>query len=260
MFIAVGPGLGSTDGMQLQIAAQKIVIVVTLLVVGMQAFSIATRRRSRSDSSATLATAAATTTEPAQATGPRTRLPGVDLARAIAMLGMVYVHTRDNLPVIAAPDRALMWVNVWVGPLFVLVAGIGLSLGWRHRRTTRFRSMVLVRAAALLLIGLWLESLFLGSILQYFAIFFVLGVLALKASRRVLLGLSAACLVAGPLVITFLLRAGDITLFLGRRPWHRRTWRPGGAHPRAHGRRPVPRDRLVRVLLRRHGARPARPH
>ena len=210
--IIIGPGLGSTEGMRLQIAAQKIVIVVTLLIVAMQAFSIATRRRSHPDPTETAT--AATAVRKAKRTEPRSRLAGVDLARAIAMFGMLIVHTRDNTPVLSAPDRALMWVNVWVGPLFVLVAGVGLSLGWQHRRATRFRTMVLLRAAALLLIGLWLESLFLGSILQYFAIFFVFGVLALGASRRVLLGLSAACLVAGPLVITFLLRAGEITLFL----------------------------------------------
>jgi uncharacterized protein len=208
VFIVIGPGLGSTEGMRLQITAQKIVIAVTLLVICMQAFSIARRRVSSAD-------ATASTIETVKGPGRPPRLAGVDLARAVAMFGMLIVHTRDNFPVISAPDRALMWVNVWVGPLFVLVAGVGLSLGWQHRGATRFRSMVLLRAVALLLIGLWLESLFLGSILQYFAIFFVLGVLVLGASRRVLLGLSAACLVAGPLVITFLLRAGNITLFLG---------------------------------------------
>lgn len=209
--IVFGPGLGSTDGMSMQIAAQKIVVVVTVLLVGMQALSIATRRRSEPEATAV----GAATRASSMGSEPQSRLPGVDLARAVAMLGMLIVHTKDNLPIIAAPDRALMWVNVWVGPLFVLVAGVGLSLGWRHRRTTRFRTMVLLRAAALLVIGLWLESIFIGSILQYFAVFFALGVLALRASRRVLVALSAACLVVGPLVITFLLRRGSITLFLG---------------------------------------------
>jgi hypothetical protein len=215
--IVFGPGLGSTEGMSLQVAAQKVVVVVTMLLVGMQALSIATRRRS---APATAAASASSThrngsTPHVNGSTPRGRLPGVDLARAVAMLGMLIVHTKDNLPIIAAPDRALIWVNVWVGPLFALVAGVGLSLGWRHRRTTRFRTMVLLRAAALLLIGLWLESLFIGSILQYFAIYFALGVLALRASRRVLVALAAACIVLGPLVITFLLRQGTITLFLG---------------------------------------------
>jgi uncharacterized membrane protein YeiB len=75
--------------------------------------------------------------------------------------------------------------------------------------------MVLLRSAALLLIGLWLETQFFGSILQYYAIYFVIGLLAVGLSRRALLGLAAACLVVGPLVITFLLHRGVITLLPG---------------------------------------------
>ena len=63
------------------------------------------------------------------------RVRGVDLARAIAMLGMLIVHTLITPR--SAWDRALVWVNVWTAPLFVLVAGVGLSLGWRRRPTTR---------------------------------------------------------------------------------------------------------------------------
>lgn len=202
LLIAFGPGLGSGSGIVLQVTAQKLVVVLLVVVVAWQVRSLAPRRRPGWASTPT-------------ATEPAVRLPGVDLARAVAMLGMLVVHTRDNAPVLAAPDRALMWVNVWVGPLFVLVAGVGLTLGWRHRRTTRFRTTVLLRAAALLLIGLWLESLFLGSILQYFAVYFALGVLVLRARTRVLVGLSAACLVLGPLLITYLVHTGSITLFLG---------------------------------------------
>ncbi|MBV9950779.1 MAG: DUF1624 domain-containing protein [Acidimicrobiia bacterium] len=139
-----------------------------------------------------------------------TRLAGVDLARAIAMLGMLIVHTLVTPR--SAGDRALIWVNVWVAPLFVLVAGVGLSLGWQHRRTTRTGALVVVRAAALLVIGLLLATQFYGAILQYFALYFVLGVVALRLGRRALVALAGACLVIGPLVITFLVHTGSITL------------------------------------------------
>ena len=138
------------------------------------------------------------------------RIPGVDLARAFAMLGMLVVHTR--LEPQTASDRAFAWANVWAGPMFTLIAGTGLSLGWRYRRTTRTQGMVVVRAAALLLIGVWLETQMFGSILQYFAVYFLLGLLALRLGVRALLALAAACLVLGPLLITVLVRRGSVTL------------------------------------------------
>jgi hypothetical protein len=138
------------------------------------------------------------------------RLAGLDLARALAMLALLVVHTR--LEPQTASDRAFAWTNVWAGPMFTLVAGVGLSLAFRNPRTTRMRGVVVVRAAALLLIGVWLETQMFGSILQYFAAYFVLGLLALRLGVRALLALSAACIVLGPLLISFLVRRGTITL------------------------------------------------
>ena len=96
--------------------------------------------------------------------------------------------------------------------MFALIAGTGLSLAWRYRRTTRLQGIVVVRAAALLLIGVWLETQMYGSILQYFAVYFLLGLLALRLGVRGLLALAAACLVLGPLLITVLVRRGTVTL------------------------------------------------
>jgi uncharacterized membrane protein YeiB len=138
------------------------------------------------------------------------RLGGIDLARAIAMFGMLIGHTLKTEA--TAPDRALLWVRVWVAPLFVLLAGVGLSLAWRNRRTTRPRAMIVGRACALLLIGLWLATQFYGSILQYAALYMVLGVLVLGAGQRTLVCLSAACLLVGPLLLTYLVHTGTITL------------------------------------------------
>jgi uncharacterized protein len=138
------------------------------------------------------------------------RLPGLDLARAFAMLGMLVVHTR--LEPENATERAFAWANVWTGPMFALVAGVGLSLAWAHRRTTRTRAVVVVRAAALLLIGVLLETQMFGSILQYFAVYFVVGLLALRLGVRALFAIAGTCLLVGPLVITYLVRHGTISL------------------------------------------------
>lgn len=94
--------------------------------------------------------------------------------------------------------------------LFVLVAGVGVTLLSRSVSGTRrtIRAKLLWRSALLLPAGLALQELDHGAnvILQDYALFFVLAILALDLSRRWLLGLSIAFAVTGP-VLYFLGRA-----------------------------------------------------
>ena len=143
--------------------------------------------------------------------------------------------------------------------MFALIAGTGLSLAWRYRRTTRLQGIVVVRAAALLLIGVWLETQMYGSdppVLR--------RLLPPRAPRRSG-SVSAACspsprrascsghcsspssCAAGPSR-----SATAPTGFRGAR-------RSRGPAPGADRRRPLPRGRVVRVLLPRHGDRSAGP-
>ena len=143
---------------------------------------------------------------------PSRRLRGIDVARAIAVVGMVMVHFGPT----PAPDTALG--NLYglshgrASVLFVLLAGVGVALlvsdrrdhsGQRSARSPAlFRGRLVLRGAMLLPLGLWLEGLDHGAlmILQYYAIYFLFLALVLTVPDRWLLVGGAAVLVGGPLV------------------------------------------------------------
>jgi uncharacterized membrane protein len=138
------------------------------------------------------------------------RLAGVDIARALAVLGMLVEHT-IQYPTLE-PKTVLWSVYGRSAPLFVLLAGVGLSLGTAARRPLS-RAMVVARAPFLLLIGMTLSIWVDGVILQSFALFFLVGVCLVRVPRSVLGVLAAACLLAGPLYLTVLRRGGELTSF-----------------------------------------------
>jgi len=138
------------------------------------------------------------------------RLAGIDVARALAMLGMLVEHT-VQYPTLE-PKGVLWSVYGRSAPLFVLLAGLGLSLGTAGRRPLS-RAMVAARAPFLLVVGMTLSIWVDGVILQSFALFFLVGVCLVRVPRVVLGVLSAACLVAGPLYLTVLRRDGELTSF-----------------------------------------------
>jgi Heparan-alpha-glucosaminide N-acetyltransferase, catalytic/Protein of unknown function (DUF418) len=142
------------------------------------------------------------------------RIAGLDLARALAMLGMLVEHTLQY-PTIQA--KGVLWsVYGRSAPLFVLLAGAGLSLATRTPRQPGSRAMVGARAPLLLLVGMVLSTWVNGVILQSFALFFLVGLCVLGLPRRVLAALAGACLVGGPLVLTLLRRSGEVGAFASR--------------------------------------------
>ncbi len=142
-------------------------------------------------------------------TGSR-RLGGVDAARAVAVLGMVMVHFGPT----PAPDTALG--NLYGVPhgrasvLFVLLAGVGVALlsaggpsEKAPRRLANVRGRLILRAALLLPLGLWLQGLDHGVlvILQYYAVYFVLAAFVLTFPDRWLLAGAVAAPPGGALVV-----------------------------------------------------------
>lgn len=133
------------------------------------------------------------------------RILGLDLARSLAMLGMLVTHTL--LYPTTQPKGVLWTVYGRAAPLFVLLAGAGLVLMTRSGRP-RVRAAVAVRAVLLLVIGMALSIEVDGVILQSYALFFLVGLLLLRLPGPGLAGLAAACLVGGPLLLTALDRSG----------------------------------------------------
>lgn len=135
----------------------------------------------------------------------QSRLTGIDLARFIAILGMVMVHFGPN-PV---PDTTLGTIyevsHGRASILFVLLAGIGITFLSRSTASTgAFTSTahILARAAILLPLGLWLQTLDHGVliILQFYAAYFVFGSLVERLPGVPLLMLAIAFALFGPIL------------------------------------------------------------
>ncbi|MCC5948941.1 MAG: DUF418 domain-containing protein [Nitriliruptoraceae bacterium] len=137
-------------------------------------------------------------TGPASPTG---RVTGLDLARALAIVGMVAVHV-GPLDDTSALGRVYALAHGRASLLFVLVAGVGIALLARARRgdLAAARRTLWWRAALLLPGGLLLQTLDHGVnvILQGYALLFVLAPLLLRASDRLVLALAGAAATLGP--------------------------------------------------------------
>lgn len=143
------------------------------------------------------------------AAGPRTssRIVGVDVARALALLAMMSVHI---LPEFDSRGRVTATFVVAAGrasALFALLAGTGLALatGGRHPRLRPWRATaagVLTRAGIVALVGLLLGQLSppVAVILTNYGLLFVLGLAVLTMAPRWLFALAAAVVVTSPLL------------------------------------------------------------
>lgn len=124
----------------------------------------------------------------------------MDVARAIAILGMVTVHF-GPYPVREDGPAAFLYGS-WYGRasvLFVVVAGIGVGLLARRDPPRLVRARLWWRAVWLLPVGLWLQTLDhpVAVILQYYAVYFALVVPFVTRSDRSLLRWGAGLLAAG---------------------------------------------------------------
>jgi uncharacterized membrane protein len=135
----------------------------------------------------------------------RQRLVGVDVARGIALLGMMAVHV---FPVGDEDGGTSLVHHVASGraaALFAVLAGVGLALlsgGPRPRPGAGLRRSVAVRALLVALIGLVLGDVESGLavILVYYGVLFVVALPLLGLRARTLALLAVAVALAGPLL------------------------------------------------------------
>jgi uncharacterized membrane protein len=139
------------------------------------------------------------------------RLVGVDVARGLALLGMLAVHV---FPLFNGDDEPTMATTLAAGrsaATFVLVAGVGVAFLAGGRRPVRgsdrrgVAAGLAVRAVLIGLLGLILGLLSdyndVSGILPYYGLFFLLAIPLLWARPEVLAGLAAATMVLGPLLL-----------------------------------------------------------
>ncbi len=128
-----------------------------------------------------------------QNTDKSRRLDGLDLARFIALVGMVIVNFTIVMGA-ETTDTGFFASQVFTGvanalhgraaALFVVLAGIGLGLAAKRDRPKaqwqKFYTVHYKRAAFLLAIGLLNMLIFEADILHYYAFYFAFGVLCLR--------------------------------------------------------------------------------
>jgi len=134
------------------------------------------------------------------ATGiPASRLPGYDVARAIAVLGMILVDVRHELLAYHGSPSFLWFFDGIEGKaaaLFVLLAGVGLSLR-THRRHEEYEPTpdhrpLIERALLLIGLGLLLLHLWEYDILHFHGVYLLLAIPLLHARTRTLWLLAVA--------------------------------------------------------------------
>jgi uncharacterized membrane protein len=135
------------------------------------------------------------------------RVMGVDVARGLAVIGMIGAHV--GVTTAFRWDDVTTWTDLVHGRsslLFALVAGISIALltGGRTipapERVPRLRLLLVGRGAVVFVLGLALELLGTGVavILTVYGVLFVAVVPVLRWSRRRLLVVAAALALAGP--------------------------------------------------------------
>jgi uncharacterized membrane protein YeiB len=140
------------------------------------------------------------------------RLPGPDVVRAVALIGVVLLNVHGYLTIRGGPrggGAVARFFDPWSGPLatrfaatFVLVAGVGVTLYTRRARhdraTMTAKQWSLVRRGLVLYGGgLVLDMVWRGTILPYYGAMFVLAALLCALGTRWVVAVGAAGALAG---------------------------------------------------------------
>ncbi|TCK24653.1 heparan-alpha-glucosaminide N-acetyltransferase domain-containing protein [Pseudonocardia endophytica] len=144
------------------------------------------------------------------------RLAGIDIARGVALLGMIAAHALLMTTDDGVTNPVYYIVGGRAAALFAVLAGVAIAF-MTGRAPVRDRpdrraaaATLLTRAGLLLLIGFalggWTDSDIASVILAYYAVMFALAVPLVRLSARALTGTAAAVVVAMP-VLSHLLRS-----------------------------------------------------
>ena len=126
------------------------------------------------------------------------RIQGFDIARALAIFGMITVNYRATFPITADGPAWLEWmagqVNGRAAALFVFLAGIGISLLSRRGRMAEDADLIradrmnlLRRSLFLLAIGFWFRQYWEYDILHFYGVYLLIAAAVLTRSNRALL-------------------------------------------------------------------------
>ena len=143
----------------------------------------------------------------ARAGGGSARVIGVDVARGLALLGMIAVHIFDTLHRDDTPSKTQQVMAGHALATFVLLAGVSLTFITKRSRTGSLlpdAAALATRALIITLIGLALNSALdpdIEVILPYYGVMFLLAIPLLRRSSPVLIGISIGLVLLAPLVV-----------------------------------------------------------
>lgn len=121
-------------------------------------------------------------------TAPTQRLEGLDLARFLALAGMVVVNF--SIVLVNPENPPDLWTHIdqalqgRAAALFVMLAGLGLGLSSKKGTSLSFYTTHYKRAFILLVLGLLNMLIFPADIIHYYAFYFALGVLCVNWPRH----------------------------------------------------------------------------
>lgn len=133
------------------------------------------------------------------------RVLGYDIARALAMLSMVVDHTAQFFgPRTPSPagNFLLEVLDGRASALFVLLAGVGISLLTRRQEPAALRQTLLRRGLFLLVLGHLNLLLWQGDILRVFGVGLIVAAFLFRRSTRQLVLISVAIITAFPLLMS----------------------------------------------------------
>ena len=174
-----------------------------------------------------------TSTLTSTSAGSLRRLPGPDVVRAIALIGVVVMNYHGYL-IIRGGERNGGWASdlfdPWTGPMstrfaatFVLVAGVGVTLLTRKAarnggdEITEMRWRLVRRGALLYAGGLFLDTIWAGTIIPFYGAMFAIAALLFTLRGRWIALVGAIAVTAGALIRVWAfqqLEAGNSTAWV----------------------------------------------
>ncbi len=141
------------------------------------------------------------------------RIVGIDVARALAVFGMILVNFQ-----IVLGDNGQAWLQQAVGLLegkaaatFVVLVGVGIALSTNRAiqdqdsaRLSNIRYGILKRAFFLFVIGLSYIPIWPADILHFYGVYMIVAILFLRQSKQVILFGAIAIILLFPFLMLFI--------------------------------------------------------
>ena len=139
------------------------------------------------------------------------RNTGLDLARAVAVFVMIFVNYKLAMEVQLSNTLLLSFSKIFEGraaALFVILAGIGITLASNKARLAKDvsllkqkRARLIKRGGVLIMIGLIFSLVWPADILHFYGAYFILATFCLTLTNKQLLASSVFCILLFPVLL-----------------------------------------------------------